>query len=184
MSENDSPVQGCAGEGWEALLSAMASMMAQAVRREAADDATTSVARPSTDARARLHLQHWVSVALAQEASALDQLHPALRKALVHLGTQREPGLSLHELAGVAHVSPSHLGFLFRSCLQCSFKQLLQAIRIERAKQFLLRHPYGRITEVALDAGFNDLSHFQKAFRCMTGMTPREFRSHTPSRHA
>lgn len=122
-------------------------------------------------------LQHWVDCALALDPSRLSHLHPCLRKALMHLGHHYARPMSLHELAASAHVSPSHLGFLLRDIAGTSFKPLLQAIRLERAKALLRDDPHLRITEAALSVGFMDLSHFEKSFRRFVGRTPRQFRA-------
>ncbi len=122
-------------------------------------------------------LQQWVDRALALDPARLSDLHPCLRKALLHLGRHFAEPMSLDELAASAHVSPSHLGFLLRSVAGTSFKPLLQAIRLERAKVMLRADPHLRITEAALSVGFMDLSHFQKSFRRFVGLTPRQFRA-------
>ena len=128
-------------------------------------------------------LDHWVACALTKDASALANRHPALRKALFYLGEQYAQPVSMDELASHAHVSRSHLSFLFRTELQTSFKTLLGRLRVHKASELLstdLRQP---ITEVAMSVGFADLSHFEKSFRRYVGKSPREFRrdSTTPS---
>lgn len=119
---------------------------------------------------------HWVECAVARDLAALSGLHEALRRALLYLGEHYAKPLSLGELARQAHVSPSHLGFLFRSALGTTFKPLLQRIRIEKAKEMLHADEHQRITDVALSVGFGDLSHFEKSFRRLVGRSPREFR--------
>lgn len=130
---------------------------------------------PPVDATASL--QHWVDCALALDPARLSHLHPGLRKALLHLGRHYAAPMSLQALAASAHVSPSHLGFLLRDATGTSFKPLLQAIRVERAKVLLRDDPHLRITEAALSVGFMDLSHFEKSFRRAVGRTPRQFRA-------
>lgn len=53
---------------------------------------------------------------------------------------------------------------------------MLQQLRIEKAKELLHQQRKLRITEVALKVGFGDLSHFEKSFRRLVGVSPREFR--------
>jgi len=148
---------------------------------EAASEAEPPAAAPSAgDASAGSPLdplQHWVDCALALDPSRLTHLHPGLRKALMHLGHHYARPMSLHDLAASAHVSPSHLGFLLRDIAGTSFKPLLQAIRLDRAKALLRDDPHLRITEAALSVGFMDLSHFEKSFRRVVGRTPRQFRA-------
>jgi len=84
--------------------------------------------------------------------------------------------INLKQLANYACVSPSHLSYLFRTNIGKSFKQVLTEVRLEKAKQMLKRQPSMRITEVSLESGFGDLSHFEKTFKRHTGLTPRDFK--------
>lgn len=121
-------------------------------------------------------LEHWLRCAMTRDRAELGRLHDGLRKALLYLGEHHAEPVSLGQLALQAHVSPSHLGFLFRSELKTTFKALLQRLRIERARQLMAEDPQLRITDIALSAGFTDLSHFEKCFRRVTGASPREYR--------
>ncbi|KHL52503.1 AraC family transcriptional regulator [Xanthomonas cannabis] len=119
----------------------------------------------------------WIDGLPHRPGQRLASLHDALRRALVHLGEHYAEPLTLGDLARQAHVSQSHLGFLFRDELGTPFKPMLQQLRIEKAKELLHRQPKLRITEVALKVGFGDLSHFEKSFRRLVGVSPREFRN-------
>lgn len=119
---------------------------------------------------------HWARCVMTRNASELGRLHKALRKALLYLGEHYASPVSMDQLAQHAHVSPSHLSYLFRHTLNVAFKPLLQYIRIEKAKEMLMRDYGARITEVALSVGFGDLSHFEKSFRRIVGVSPRKFR--------
>lgn len=119
---------------------------------------------------------HWVRYALTRDGVDAHHLHKALRRALTYLGEHYASPISMEELARHAHVSPSHLSYLFRQSLDTAFKPLLQRIRIEKSKELLTRDSGTRITDVALSVGFGDLSHFEKSFRRIVGMSPREFR--------
>ncbi|QDS16852.1 AraC family transcriptional regulator [Xanthomonas arboricola] len=118
----------------------------------------------------------WIDGLPHRPGQRLATLHDALRRALVHLGEHYAEPLTLGDLARQAHVSQSHLGFLFRDELGTPFKPMLQQLRIEKAKELLHQQRKLRITEVALKVGFGDLSHFEKSFRRLVGVSPREFR--------
>ncbi len=108
--------------------------------------------------------------------------HPGLERALRHIAAKYEEPFSLPELARAACVSPSHLSFLFRSELETNFKALLALVRIERAKALLLANEELRITDISLEVGFGDLSHFEKMFKRVVRLNPREFRRrHQPA---
>ena len=121
-------------------------------------------------------LEHWVRCALHRNTAALAALHPGLRRALAYLAEHYAEPIALGQLAQHAHVSPSHLSYLFRSALNTTFKPMLQRIRVEKAKEMLAAAGRRRITEVAWSAGFADLSHFEKSFRRIVGQSPSEFR--------
>ncbi|TWA77721.1 AraC family transcriptional regulator [Azospirillum brasilense] len=118
----------------------------------------------------------WVRCALTRDQDALARLHGGLRKALLFLGERFADPITLDELSRQAHVSPSHLSYLFRTELQTSFKGLLGRIRIHKARELLAAERRLPITEVAMSVGYGDLSHFEKSFRRLVGESPREYR--------
>jgi AraC-like DNA-binding protein len=73
-------------------------------------------------------------------------------------------------------MSSSHLSFLLKRSLGVPFKSLLAAVRIERAKQLLGETNPSSITDISLEVGFGDLSHFERTFKRLVGTNPREYR--------
>lgn len=130
---------------------------------------------PRRDAR-EAAADHWVGCAIAGDQVAMRGLHHALRKALLNLGAHYNEPISLDQLARNAGVSPSHLGFLFRSVVGMPFKTLLGHIRIRKAREMLAAGARPNITQVAMSVGYCDLSHFERSFRRIVGQSPREFR--------
>lgn len=59
-----------------------------------------------------------------------------------------------------------------------TFGKLLLEARLSAAAQVLAcnRTPQARISDVAFDSGFSDISHFCKVFRVRFGLSPTEFR--------
>lgn len=121
-------------------------------------------------------LEHWIRCVTEGDIEALAALPAGLHRALDYLSAHSHEPLSMEQLADSAHVSASHLRFLFRDSLGLSFKLFLQRVRIARARDILLAQPRRRIGEVAASVGFNDASHFQKCFREIIGQSPRELR--------
>lgn len=120
--------------------------------------------------------ERWVRSVLARDVQDLARLHDGLRRALLWLADHTAELVTLDRLAREAHVSPSHLTFLFRTSLGLSFKTLLTRLRVERAKQILSEAPARRVTDVAMTVGFSDLSHFERSFRRLVGASPRDYR--------
>ena len=64
---------------------------------------------------------------------------------------------------------------LFKSVTGLTFREFLTRRRIVRAID-LLRDQDRSLTDVYLDVGFKDLSHFSRVFRKVTGQSPSRFR--------
>lgn len=102
--------------------------------------------------------------------------HPALVRSLHYIAENYDQKISLQQLAESAFVSPTHLSFLYRKHLGIAFKKLLAYIRIERS-MFLLKTDISKsITQISIEIGFHDLSHFEKTFKKLTGKRPLQFR--------
>jgi DNA-binding NtrC family response regulator len=120
--------------------------------------------------------EHWVQCAIDGNLAAEQNGHAALARAVRHLGRHFAEPVSLADLATHSGVSPSHLSFLFRDRLGMPFKTLLAQIRIRKARELLAAGQSRNITQIALQVGFSDLSHFERSFRRIVGQSPREFR--------
>jgi AraC-like DNA-binding protein len=57
-----------------------------------------------------------------------------------------------------------------------SYRQLVDEVRAERAT-VLLRDSGAPVTEIAFDLGYTDVSHFIRAFRRWTGVSPSRYRN-------
>ena len=105
---------------------------------------------------------------------------PRLTEAPSWLGRVRtrldcwETPPTLDELIHHADVHPRHLMRVFRRFVGCSIGEYLRRHRIRHA-QGLLQTPMS-LASVAAEVGFFDQSHFAKAFKRITGMTPGEYR--------
>lgn len=83
--------------------------------------------------------------------------------------------VSMQQLAKRCNVNYSYFSVLFQKYTNQSFRDYLIHIRIEKAQEMLL-HTSKSVTAVAIDCGFDNISHFIKKFRELTGMTPKVFR--------
>ena len=89
--------------------------------------------------------------------------------------------VSLSDVAARHRVSPRYVRMLFES-EGTSFTEFIRAERLERALARLLdpRFDHFRISEIAYEVGFNDLSYFNRAFRRRFGRSPGEARAARP----
>ena len=83
--------------------------------------------------------------------------------------------ISRKDLSEVFHISSSHLARIFRNASGMTISTRLVQLRIDRAKQLLLESSLP-ISEISLQVGYTNFSHFTHTFRKMTGVTPSDYR--------
>lgn len=86
----------------------------------------------------------------------------------------REP-LRIEALCRRFHLSRSYLHRIFKQETGLAITEYLIAYRINKAKGFLESGSMP-LAEVALSSGFQDLSHFCRMFKRLTGVTPGHYR--------
>ena len=84
--------------------------------------------------------------------------------------------LTLQTVADACYVSQWHLSKLLNRYAEKSFYDILNAIRIRRAKE-LLSDPKLKIGEIGEMVGYMDTAHFARTFKKLEGMSANEFRN-------
>jgi transcriptional regulator GlxA family with amidase domain len=98
-----------------------------------------------------------------------------IRRAMLLMERKAGGRFSVLEIARELHVSTRHLERLFDAELGVSPSEFARTLRLRRAYDLLVdtRQP---ISEVALDTGFADGSHFSRRFRDAYGKSPSQVR--------
>jgi AraC-like DNA-binding protein len=131
------------------------------------------------------HVYDLVALALGatRDASAVANDRGVCAARLHGIKTEILNNLSRHELslAGLAarhRVTPRHVQMLFESD-GTTFSRFLLDQRLARAHHMLANPLLAErtISAIAYDAGFGDLSHFNRAFRSRYGETPSDVRA-------
>ena len=89
----------------------------------------------------------------------------------------------VRSLARVARLSPYHFLRTFEELTGTTPHQYLLRLRLRRAAVRLRSEPM-RISDIALDCGFGDISNFNRTFRAEFGVNPRAYRSTAGTRQA
>ncbi len=82
---------------------------------------------------------------------------------------------SVSEMAAQLHVSPGHLHLLYKQKFGISCMDDVIDSRIRKAKDLLVFSDHS-IAEIAYQAGYQNVEHFCRQFRRLTGQTPGSFR--------
>jgi AraC-like DNA-binding protein len=105
-----------------------------------------------------------------------------VRRAEELIRTRVGSTFALAGIAGALQVTPEHLCRAFRNHRGITPKGYHDELRLGQACERLLNSS-AAIKEIAVDAGFSDVSHFGKFFKARRGVTPGEFRRHAAFRH-
>jgi len=82
-----------------------------------------------------------------------------------------EPDFSAQTLGAAAGLSERYVNELLHEA-GANFTMRLNELRLRKAAELLTRGAEGRISDIAFDCGFNDLSYFNRCFRRRFGLSP------------
>lgn len=81
---------------------------------------------------------------------------------------------TIDEMADLVYLSRSRFSVLYKEFFGCSPKEDLIQARMTRAK-YLLASSTGSVKEVAEKVGYDNIYHFSKQFKKMSGHSPRKY---------
>ncbi|GIN62183.1 AraC family transcriptional regulator [Robertmurraya siralis] len=99
---------------------------------------------------------------------------------LTYIKTNLSDELTIEEVAGHFGYSKYHFSREFKRLTGFSAADYLSSIKIERAKQELLKQNFS-VTDSSFDAGFSSLGTFSTTFAKKTGLSPREYKKQVES---
>lgn len=132
--------------------------------------ALLQVLRRLADDRERVPLADPSMAPVARAADA------RLQKVLEHLDAGFDRAVDVRELADVACLSPSALHRLFQRHTKLTPIAYVMRLRIGRACAMLMNDS-SSIAAVAERVGYRNLANFNRQFRSIKGVTPRQFRA-------
>ena len=99
-----------------------------------------------------------------------------VNNALKYIKENYTEKLKLVDVADHIYVSQWHLSKLLNKHTGKNFSEILNGIRIEKAKE-LLKDPGYRIVDIAEAVGFLDLAHFSRVFKKICGVSANDYRN-------
>jgi YesN/AraC family two-component response regulator len=98
-----------------------------------------------------------------------------IEAAIAFIDTHLNTAISLEQVSREVGMSKFRFCRHFKEMKGQTFRSYLTRRRIQRALE-LLRSGERNVSEVYLDVGFKDLSHFSRVFRKITGQLPSQYR--------
>ena len=98
-----------------------------------------------------------------------------VQEILIALSIQPEDNRTIREWATHYHISEGKLKQDFKEKAGMPFGAFRRMMRLQKSRMLLENTTYAE-SQIALEAGFADESHFIRSFRSAEGMTPGEYR--------
>lgn len=102
-----------------------------------------------------------------------DSLHTRFERYIFGEKGFLEPGITLQSVSERLHSNKTYISRLVNTTYSLAFPDLINALRIDYAQQYILSHPDARQDEVARESGFLGASAFNITFKKVVGMTPK-----------
>ncbi|MBI3717711.1 MAG: helix-turn-helix transcriptional regulator [Sphingobacteriales bacterium] len=84
--------------------------------------------------------------------------------------------ITLNGISKIANLTPQSFCRMFKSRLKKHFVEYLNEVRIANACKLLLETDYS-IAEIAYDCGYKTVSNFNKQFKKINGVTPKDYKA-------
>ncbi len=102
--------------------------------------------------------------------------HQILSQVFEYIYKYHSRAITLAEIASEVHMSVPTFTRFFRKATGKTFVEYLNEWRVRRSC-VLLRETDRSVLDISLKVGFSNLSHFNRQFLRLTGMTPRAYRN-------
>ena len=142
------------------------------------------------DPGSRAHFEYWMALCitglwyrlishvdsdLREPSRSAVRKQERIKKMLSYIHENYMEPIKLDDIAASASVSVGECCRCFKEMVRKSPNQYLLAYRSSSPME-LLGSSQKTLTEIAVETGFNDASHFIQYFKRQTGMTPKDYR--------
>ncbi|MDQ1912653.1 AraC family transcriptional regulator [Paenibacillus sp. GD4] len=102
-------------------------------------------------------------------------MHQKVSEITAYIQTNYREALTLEQLAKQFFISPAYLSRIFLKLTGFHISEYIRVVRIREAQK-LLRTTRQKVHAVAEQVGFEHISHFNKTFKKVTGVSPLHYR--------
>ena len=125
-------------------------------------------------------VDYLVRMGMTLRGLAARRERPEIAAALRYVEDHFREQVAVADVSREVNLSPDHFGTVFRQATGRTFVAHVQQRRVEEAR-VLLTATRKSITEICLDCGFTNLTHFNRVFRRWTNKSPRQYRKESPT---
>lgn len=104
-----------------------------------------------------------------------DQTHKKMSEIAAYINSHYSSDLTLNKVAEYFNYSPTYLSKSFKDVTGFNFVEYKNNIRIKEAGK-LLQQSNLNVTEIAGRVGYNNLTHFGRTFKKITGYSPLKYK--------
>ncbi|QTL97302.1 helix-turn-helix domain-containing protein [Iocasia frigidifontis] len=122
-----------------------------------------------------IFLNRFIKSTTSCSANYPNETHKKISEIAGFINNNFNNKLSLTELAEQFNYSPTYLSKTFKKVTGFSFVEYKNNVRIKEASK-LLQQSSLNITEIACQVGYNNLTHFGRIFKNITGHSPLKYR--------
>jgi AraC-like DNA-binding protein len=106
---------------------------------------------------------------------------PVITRAKEFIAMHQTDDLTLSQVAKAVNTSTFYFCKMFKKVTGLNFTAYVSRLRVERAKSLLLNKNL-RVSEIAYEVGFQSLTHFNRVFKRILGVSPTQYRARLPLR--
>lgn len=130
----------------------------------------------------QLRLQEGVD-GVGQPGRAPDRHEAVILSAIAWMRQNIHEPPEISALASDLGITRQHLSRLFQRRFGVSTKEYFTLLKLQQAESDLVAFPHLPVSQVAAQIGYCNPSHFSRAFKQHTGVSPNDFRSAYSSRY-
>lgn len=105
-----------------------------------------------------------------------DAVRKTVSLAAAYINNNFSEDISLNSVAERFYISPCYLSRTFKRITGSSFTEYVNGVRIKEAQRLLLKTDMS-VSDVAISVGFKSTTHFGRAFKALTGISPLSYRN-------
>ncbi|WP_105617357.1 AraC family transcriptional regulator [Vallitalea okinawensis] len=102
-------------------------------------------------------------------------LHHKVSDIVKYINMNFGKNIHLYNLSELYFISPNYLSRIFREATGFTFTEYLNHVRINEAQKLLLES-HLNITHISECVGYQNITHFGRVFKSMTGLSPLKYR--------